>query len=70
MTIQSCHHYLAKKKWMQWILVISQMMNLGIWICYKTFMMEVNLILTLIGEKQAIKYVIVLNKDNHNGKES
>ena len=34
-----------------------------------TFVMEVSLIRTLIGEKQVIKYVILLRKDNRNGKE-
>ena len=28
MTIQLCQHYSVKKKWMQWILEMSQMMNL------------------------------------------
>ena len=28
MTIQLCHHYLAKNKWMQWIMAMIQIMML------------------------------------------
>ena len=33
MTIQLCHHYLAKKKWMRSFLMMSKMKNLCLRIC-------------------------------------
>ena len=48
---------------------MSQIMNLFLRRGYKTFMTEVSLIQTFLRDKHVIKYVIVLGKDNWNGKE-
>ena len=44
MTIKLCHHYLPKKKRIQWILEMSQIVTLYLHKCCKTFVMEVSLI--------------------------
>ena len=49
---------------------MSQIIIFYLWICLRTFVTEVSLIRTLIGEKIVIKYMIVLSKHNGNEKKS
>ena len=54
---------------MPWIMEMSQIMILYLQRCKKTFVTEFSLIQTLIKDKPVIKYVIILDKYNRNGKD-
>ena len=67
--IQYSHRYRSKNTWVPWIMAMNQTTILCLQRCYKIFVTEVSLVQMLIKDSPVFKYVIVLGKDNWNGKE-